>query len=86
MLTTNQWLTQRHKVGKLDRLILRGCRLLGFEIKLTTFPRLTASIQSAIERLKHDRLIVGHAGEHAFPMADRIDAVPFSRLSDGVSW
>ena len=78
------WAT--HSGAELDLLILRGNRRLGFEIKLTTSPRLTASMRSAMESLKLDRLVVVHAGEHAFPMAERIDAVPFSRLSDDVSW
>jgi predicted AAA+ superfamily ATPase len=78
------WAT--HSGAELDLLIIRGSRRLGFEIKLTTSPRLTASMRSAIESLKLERLVVVHAGEHVFPMADRIDAVPFSRLSEEVRW
>jgi predicted AAA+ superfamily ATPase len=72
--------------AELDLLIIRGRQRLGFEIKLTTAPRLTPSMRSALESLKLDRLVVVHSGEHAFPMADRIDAVPFARLSECVSW
>lgn len=78
------WAT--HSGAELDLLIIRGSRRLGFEIKLTTAPRPTPSMRSALESLNLDRLAVVHAGEHAFPMADRIDAVPFSRLSECMSW
>lgn len=78
------WAT--HSGAELDLLIIRGNWRLGFEIKLTTAPRLTPSMRSALESLKLDRLAVVHAGEHAFPMADRIDAVPLSRLSECVRW
>jgi predicted AAA+ superfamily ATPase len=76
------WAT--HSGAELDLLIIRGSQRLGFEIKLTTAPRLTPSMRSAQESLKLDRLVVVHAGEHAFPMADRIDAVPFARLAEYV--
>jgi len=74
------WAT--HSGAELDLLIVRGTQRLGFEIKRTTAPRLTPSIRSAMESLKLDRLVVIHAGEHAYPMADRIDAAPFSHLSE----
>jgi predicted AAA+ superfamily ATPase len=76
------WAT--HSGAELDLLIIRGSRRLGFEIKLTTAPRLTPSMRSSLDSLKLDRLAVVHAGEHAFPMADRIDAVPFARLAECV--
>ena len=34
----------------------------------------------ALQDLKLDRLEVIHAGEHSFPMGDRIHAVALSRL------
>jgi len=74
------WAT--HSGAELDLLIVRGARRLGFEIKRTTAPRLTPSIRSAMESLKLDRLTVIHAGEHAYPMGDRIDAAPFSHLRE----
>lgn len=77
------WAT--HSGAELDLLIIRGSQRLGFEIKLTTAPRLTPSMRSTLESLKLDRLTVVHAGEHSFPMADRIDAVPFARLAEEYS-
>ncbi|NWG32507.1 MAG: ATP-binding protein [Rhodocyclaceae bacterium] len=66
--------------AELDLLILRGGRRWGIEIKLTTAPKLTASMRSAFESLKLDGLFVIHAGEHAFPLAAGIEAVPFAQL------
>jgi predicted AAA+ superfamily ATPase len=74
------WAT--HSGAELDLLIIRGRKRLGFEVKRSTAPRLTPSMRSALETLSLDRLAVIHAGEHAFPMADKIDAVPFARLSE----
>jgi predicted AAA+ superfamily ATPase len=78
------WAT--HSGAELDLLFMRGTRRLGFEIKLTTAPRLTSSMRSALVSLKLDSLTVVHAGDHSFPLADRIDAVPFSRLSECARW
>lgn len=78
------WAT--HSGAELDLLVIRGSRRLGFEIKLTTAPRLTPSMHSAMVSLKLDRLTVVHAGEHAFPLSDRVDAVPLSRLPEGIRW
>jgi hypothetical protein len=74
------WAT--HSGAELDLLLVRGREKLGFEVKRTTAPRLTPSMRSAIESLKLDRLVVIHAGEHTFPLGDRIDAFPLDRLQD----
>ncbi len=74
------WAT--HSGAELDLLVIRGRLRLGFEVKRSTAPRLTPSMRSALETLHLDRLTVVHAGEHAFPLADRVEALPFARLSD----
>ncbi|MCX8086122.1 MAG: ATP-binding protein [Rhodocyclaceae bacterium] len=66
--------------AELDLLILRGGRRWGVEVIRTTAPKLTASMRSAFESLRLDGLFVIHAGEHAFPLAQGIDAVPFAHL------
>jgi hypothetical protein len=72
------WAT--HAGAELDLLVVRGQQRLGFEIKRTTAPRLSASMRSAMDGLRLDRLTVVHAGQHAYPLADGIDALPFSQL------
>lgn len=72
------WAT--HAGAELDLLIVRGRERLGFEIKRTTAPRVTPSMRSALDDLALDRLTVVHAGLHAFPLGERIVALPFAQL------
>lgn len=73
------WAT--HAGAELDLLVVRGTRREGFEVKLTTSPTVTRSMQQARDTLQLDRLVVVHAGEHAFPLADGIEAVPVTGIS-----
>ncbi len=65
-----------HTGAELDLLVVRGQRRLGFEIKLTDTPRITRSMRSALEHLELERLYLVHAGEHRFPLAERVEALP----------
>ena len=66
--------------AELDLLIIRGRKRLGFEIKRTTSPAITRSMQNAMTDLHLDRLDIIHAGEHTFPLSEKIRAVAFTRL------
>lgn len=72
------WAT--HAGAELDLLVVRGNRRLGFEFKRTTAPRVTRSMHAAMTDLRLQQLHVIHAGEHSFPLADRISAIAASRL------
>ncbi len=72
------WAT--HAGAELDLLISRGRRRYGFEIKRTTAPKVTPSMRSALKDLKLDQLDVVHAGEHTFPLAENIRAIPLHAL------
>jgi hypothetical protein len=72
------WAT--HAGAELDLLVVRGRRRLGFEIKRTTSPASTRSMQVALATLRLESLEVIHAGEHTFPLASGIRAVAFSRM------
>jgi predicted AAA+ superfamily ATPase len=72
------WAT--HGGAELDLLIVRGKTRLGFEFKRTDAPRITPSMRSALSDLRLEALYVIHAGEHSFPMGERIRAVPIGRL------
>jgi predicted AAA+ superfamily ATPase len=74
------WAT--HGGAELDLLIVRGKTRLGFEFKRTDAPRITPSMRSALSDLRLVALYVIHAGEHSFPMGERIRAVPISRLPE----
>jgi len=64
----------------LDLLVSRGERRLGFEIKRTAAPCLTPSMKSALDALQLERLFVVHAGAGAWPLAERIEALPLGEL------
>jgi hypothetical protein len=69
-----------HAGAELDLLLLQGSQRLGFEIKRTTAPRITASMRAARDSLRLDQLTVIHAGQHAFALGDGIEALPFEQL------
>jgi predicted AAA+ superfamily ATPase len=76
------WAT--HSGAEMDLLVVRGNRRLGFEFKLTDAPRLTPSIRTALVDLKLERVDVVHAGEHTFPLGERVRAVALGRLLEDV--
>jgi len=69
-----------HTGAELDLLVVRDGRRLGFEIKRTDAPRLTPSMRSALDVLGLERLFVVHAGKAAWPMDERVEAVPLAGL------
>ncbi len=71
-----------HAGAELDLLLLQGSQRLGFEIKRTTAPRITASMHAARDSLRLDQLTVIHAGQHAFALGEGIEALPFEQLCD----
>ena len=72
------WAT--HSGAELDLLITRGQYRWGIEFKHSSAPAVTRSMRNAIENLRLRRLDVVHAGDHTFPLADRIQAVALSRI------
>jgi uncharacterized protein len=74
------WAT--HAGAELDLLIAKGKNRRGIEFKRTDSPRVTRSMHIAMSDLRLDRLDVVHAGRDTFPLAERIMAVPISRLRD----
>ena len=45
---------------------------------------MTRSMHIAMDNLKLERLDVIHAGDHSFPLAERVRAVALSRLLDDI--
>jgi uncharacterized protein len=76
------WAT--HSGAELDLLVVRGNRRMGFEIKLTSSPRVTPSMKSAMTDLKLDKLDIIYAGEKTFPITRTIRAIAFSRLLNDI--
>lgn len=73
-----------HSGAELDLLVRRGSVRRGFELKLTSSPRVTPSMRSALEALRLDELTVIHAGAESYPLGPRIRAVGLSRLREDV--
>ncbi len=76
------WAT--HGGAELDLLIARGSIRLGFEIKRTSAPQVTPSMRAALQDLQLTQVLVIHAGDHVFPLAAKIRAVPAVRLLDEI--
>lgn len=74
-----------HSGSELDLLVIRGTTRLGFEIKRTSSPSISASMQSALVSLKLDRLTIIHAGDHSFRLSEQIDALAFKNLLEKVT-
>ena len=54
--------------------------MIGFEIKRTDRPSTTKSMHSALADLALDHLVIVHAGQHRFALADRITAIGAAEL------
>jgi predicted AAA+ superfamily ATPase len=72
------WAT--HTGAELDLLIVMGNERRAFEIKRTSSPGATPSMQSVLSDLSLARLDVIHAGDRTFDLAPRIRSVSLSRL------
>jgi predicted AAA+ superfamily ATPase len=66
-----------HAGAELDLMIRQNGRTLGFEVKLTRSPKVTASMRSARESLGLDTLyLVCHGAGEPWPLAEGIVALP----------
>jgi hypothetical protein len=68
------WAT--HQGAELDLLMLKGSQRVGVEFKRADVPRVTRSMQIAMQDLKIDALYVVYPGERRFNLAPGIEAVP----------
>lgn len=71
--------------AEVDLVVNLGGRLVGFEIKRTSVPKITKSMRIAVEDLKLARLDVIYDGTETYPMGDRIRAVPLARVFHDVT-
>lgn len=67
-----------HTGAELDLLVVKDGQRIGFEIKRTDAPRLTASMRSALNVLGLDVLYAVHAGTQAWQMEERVHALPLA--------
>ena len=69
-----------HTGAELDLYSRLGSEQVGIEVKLSSAPAVTPSMRHALRDLNLDELIVVHAGDSSYPLADRIRAVSADRL------
>jgi len=72
------WAT--HGGAELDLLLLKAGRKVGLECKRVDAPRLTPSIQTALEDLQLEQLVVIYPGERSYRLAERVSVVPLETL------
>ena len=70
---------------EIDLLLLKNGSCFGLECKRVDAPRLTPSMQIALEDLQLDRLVVIYPGERYYPLGEKVTAVPLSSFGMGVS-
>lgn len=75
------WAT--YQGAEMDLVLRRGDELVGVECKRADAPRMTRSIGIALEDLELDRVIVVYPGSRRFALAERVEAVPLSALTEG---
>ena len=74
------WAT--YQGAKIDLMIVRGKRRIGFEVKCTEAPMVTESMRIARKQLKLDRVYIVNQGEDRFELRPGIESLPMSRLAD----
>jgi uncharacterized protein len=73
------WATHQH--AKLDLLIFHQGQRLGFEFKFAQAPKLTKSMQVAVEALRLDRLNVVYPGSREYSLTEKIMVVSLEGLA-----
>ncbi len=64
-----------HTQGELDLLIMKEGKRLGFEFKYADAPRLTKSLQLAVESLHLDKLTIIYPGKNAYFVSEKIQVM-----------
>ena len=68
--------------AEIDLLLFKNGRRLGIEIKRADAPRLTPSMRAALTDLGLDRLLVVYPGERSYTLAENIEVIPVSCLTE----
>lgn len=67
--------------AELDLLLIRGGLRYGLEFKCTDAPTMTRSLHAAMEQLGLEHAWVVYPGNAAYPLNERVDALPLTNLS-----
>jgi uncharacterized protein len=74
------WAT--HSGAELDLLLIKNGRRIGVECKRLDSPRLTPSMQIALQDLELDRLLVFYPGSHPYSLGEKVQAIPLAILAE----
>jgi len=77
------WAT--HGGAELDLLLFKDGRRIGVECKRVDAPRISPSMTIALQDLELDRLLVIYPGALAYPLAEKVFALPLARLASAQS-
>jgi uncharacterized protein len=72
------WAT--HQGAELDLLLFKGSKRIGVEFKRVDVPKITKSMQIAIDDLKLDALYIVYPGPHRYHLSPGVEAVPLWTL------
>jgi hypothetical protein len=81
----NAYFWATHAGAELDLLLVRAGKKWGVEVKYTDAPSMTKSMRAAFDTLKLEYLWVVHAGQSAYPIAERVQALPVTSLGEIMS-
>ena len=71
--------------AEMDAVIDTGSERIGFEIKLSDAPRVTKGFWNACDDLQLSRAYVVAPVEHAWPLSDKAQVLPFVSLKQVLS-
>lgn len=71
-----------HTGAKVDLIVQGGGLLRGFRIRRTSTPRMTRSVETALENLSLTRMDIVHAGPRSRPLGSRVRAISAERLHE----
>ncbi len=86
MQPTEAYTWATHQGAELDLLMVHNGKRIGVEIKFTSQPRRTASMQQAIVDLELDSVLVVYPGAREFAIAENIAAVPLHQIRPLATW
>jgi predicted AAA+ superfamily ATPase len=76
------WAT--HQGAEIDLVFTKGGRMYGIECKRADAPVMTPSMRIAMEDLKLERIAVVYPGRKHYPLHNKIQAVPFEVITEGM--
>ena len=66
--------------AEIDLVLHREGRWVGVECKRRDAPRMTRSIQTALDNLGLERVVIVYPGERSYPLNEQVHVMPFHML------